>query len=99
MPPQYSDGEWSGSGFVGLEARVTVRVYLAAARVDDSSPLPGDLPIERVFINAGDVREVWVETESPSVPAVGRNVGFALRRPMEIGFGRVTGTVERKVIK
>lgn len=78
---------------------MTVRVYLAAARVDDSGPQPGDLPIERVFVNAGDVLEVWVETESPSVPAVGRQASFALRRPMDLGFDRVSGTIERKVRK
>jgi len=78
---------------------LTVRVYLAAARVDDTTPQPGDLPVERVFVNAGDVREVWVETESPSVPPMGRVASFALRRPMDLGFGRITGTVERKIDK
>ena len=78
---------------------MTSRVYLAAARLLDEAPLPTDLPAERVFVNASDVTEVWVETESPSVPDVGRAVGFALRRSLNIGFVRVTGTIERHVNK
>lgn len=78
---------------------MTVRVYLAAARVDNSSPQPGDLPVERVFINAGDVLEVWVETESPKSLEVGKAVSFVLRRPMDLGFARVTGTVKRRFYK
>jgi hypothetical protein len=78
---------------------MTSRVYLAAARLLDEAPLPTDLPAERVFVNASDVPEVWVETESPSVPEVGKAVGFALRRSMNIGFIRVTGTIERRVSK
>jgi hypothetical protein len=78
---------------------MTLRVYLALARVDDGAPQASDLPVERVFVNASDVREVWVETESHAVPDVGRAASFALRRPMDIGFTRVTGTVERKVRK
>ncbi len=78
---------------------MTSRVYLAAARFLDEAPLPTDLPAERVFVNASDVPEVWVETESPSVPEVGKAVGFALRRSLNIGFIRVTGTIERRVSK
>ena len=78
---------------------MTFRVYLAAARVDDGAPQSSDLPVERVFVNASDVSEVWVETESQSVPDVGRAASFALRRSMDIGFTRVTGTVERKFRK
>jgi hypothetical protein len=78
---------------------MTFRVYLAAARVDDDAPQSSDLPVERVFVNASDVLEVWVETESHAVPDIGRAATFALRRPMDIGFTRVTGTVERKVHK
>jgi hypothetical protein len=78
---------------------MTTRVYLAMAQFLDQPPQPGDLPVERVFVNASDVSEVWVETESPSVPDVGRVASFALIRPLEIGFGRVTGTVERKLHK
>jgi hypothetical protein len=65
----------------------------------DEDPLPTDLPAERVFVNASDVPEVWVETESPSVPDVGRAVTFALRRSLDIGFTRITGTIERRVRK
>lgn len=78
---------------------MTVRVYLAAAAVAPGPPAPGDLPAERVFVHASDVPEVWVETESAAVPERGRAVAFALARPMDLGFERVTGTVERKVSK
>jgi hypothetical protein len=78
---------------------MTSRVYLASAMVIDEDPLPTDLPAERVFVNASDVPEVWVETESPSVPDVGRAVTFALRRSLDIGFTRITATIERRVRK
>jgi hypothetical protein len=82
-----------------MEAFMTTRVYLAAARLLDEPPHPSDLPAERVFVNASDVPEIWVETESPSVPDVGRAIGFALRRSLDVGFVRVTGTIERRVQK
>ena len=78
---------------------MTSRVYLAAARLIDEAPQSTDLPAERVFVNASDVPEIWVETESPSVPEVGRAVAFALRRQLDVGFVRVTGTIERHVSK
>lgn len=78
---------------------MTVRVYLAAARLMDGPPEQGDLPAERVFVHASEAPEVWVETESGAVPPIGRAVAFALARPMDLGFERVTGTVERKVAK
>jgi len=78
---------------------MTTRVYLAAAQFLDQPPELGDLPVERVFVNASDVPEIWVETESPTVPDVGRVASFALARSLEIGFCRVTGTVERKFQK
>src|SRR3712207_343934 len=78
---------------------MTVRVYLAAAKVAAGPPEPGDLPAERVFVPASDVPEVWVETESVAVPDRGRAVAFAFVRPMELGFERITGTIERKVTK
>lgn len=78
---------------------MTTRVYLAAARLIEETPVASDLPAERVFINASDVPEVWVETESPSVPDVGRSAGFALSRALNVGFMRITGTVERRVAK
>lgn len=78
---------------------MTYRIYLAAPRFTDSPPTPSDLPAERVFVNATDVPEVWVETESTSVPEVGRIVSFALQRPLNIGFDRIMGTVERRVRK
>ena len=78
---------------------MTVRIYLAAARLAPGPPEPGDLPAERVFVHASDAPEVWVETESGAVPERGRAVAFALARPMDLGFERVTGTIERKVAK
>lgn len=78
---------------------MTTRVYLAAARLIDDTPKSTDLPVERVFVNASEVSEVWVETESPSVPEVGRAVGFALSRALDVGFIRITGTIERRVQK
>jgi hypothetical protein len=76
---------------------MTVRVYIQSGRLLPGPPQPGDLPAERVFIHASDVPEFWVETESESVPAVGRVVTFATVRPLDIGFGRIVGTVVRKL--
>ena len=78
---------------------MTVRVYLAAAKLTEGPPQPTDLPAERVFIHASEVPEVWVETESTAVPERGRAVAFALARPMALGFERITGTIERTVSK
>jgi hypothetical protein len=78
---------------------MTLRVYLVAGRLADGPPQPSDIPAERVFIHASDVPELWVETESSTVPDAGRAVSFALARPLDIGFERVIGTVERKVSK
>jgi hypothetical protein len=79
--------------------RVTVRVYLQAAKLLQGEPLESDLPAERVFIHASEVPELWVETESKSVPAVGRAATFAFVRHLDIGFERITGTIERTVNK
>lgn len=78
---------------------MTVRVYLGSARLAAGPPEPGDLPAERVFVHASEVPEVWVETESRFLPERGRAVSFALARSMDLGFERVTGTIERKVGK
>lgn len=78
---------------------MTARVYLASATFRDGPMEPRDLPAERVFVNASGVEEVWVETESDAVPDVGRAVAFSLLVPMNIGFRRITGTVERKLDK
>ncbi len=79
---------------------MTIRVYLAAAMFREEPMQPRDLPAERVFVNASDVKEVWVETENDDqVPDIGRAVAFALVNPIEIGFRRITGTVERKIDK
>ena len=78
---------------------MTVRVYLTAARLSAGPPEAGDLPAERVFVNATEVSEVWVETESSAVPDRGRAVAFALMSPLDIGFERITGTIERTMTK
>jgi len=78
---------------------MTMRIYLAAASFLDEPVQEHDLPAERVFVNASDVPEIWVETESHAVPDVGRVVAFALQRPLAIGFTRVTGTIERAIRK
>jgi hypothetical protein len=78
---------------------MTVRVYIQSGRLLPGSPQPGDLPAERIFIHASDVPELWVETESEATPDVGRVVSFALVRPLDVGFGRIVGTVERKLEK
>jgi hypothetical protein len=80
---------------------MTIRIYLAAATAtfSDGSPETSDIPVERVFINASDVAEVWVETESRAAPDPGKSASFCLVRPLSLGFQRVSGTVERKVRK
>lgn len=78
---------------------MTVRVYLAAARLLDEPQQPGDLPAERVFIHASELPELWVETESRMVPPPGKSVAFTLQGRLDIGVQRVTGTVERVVSK
>ena len=78
---------------------MTYRIYLAAAKVVDGKPGDSDVPVERVFVNASDVAEIWVETESVNAPEPGKAATFALRRDLSIGFTRITGTVERRVTK
>jgi hypothetical protein len=78
---------------------MTVRIYLRAVRFDPAPPEPTDLPAERVFVHASEVPEVWVETETATPPERGKAVAFALVRPMNIGFTRILGTVERAVSK
>jgi len=78
---------------------MTIRVFIQSGRLLPGPPQPGDLPAERIFIHASDVPEFWVETESEGVPAIGRVVSFALARPLDIGFVRIVGTVERKLNK
>ncbi len=78
---------------------MTTRVYLAAVMVREEPMQARDLPAERFFVNASEVKEVWVETESDNVPDIGKAVGFSLISPMDIGFRRITGTIERKLDK
>lgn len=80
---------------------MTIRIYLATATASFSgdSPVTTDIPVERVFVNASEVAEIWVETESQVVPEPGRAATFCLARPLELGFQRVSGTIERKVQK
>ena len=81
------------------DARMAVRVFIQSGRLLPGPPQPGDLPAERIFVHASEVPEFWVETESEAVPAIGRVVSFALSRPLDIGFERIVGTVERKLNK
>lgn len=78
---------------------MTTRIYLASATFRDEPMQPKDIAAERVFVNAGDVKEVWIETESDNVPDIGRAVSFSLVNSLEIGFRRITGTIERKLDK
>ena len=80
---------------------MTYRIYLAAATAtfSDEAPVTSDIPVERVFVNASDVAEIWVETESRITPEPGKAASFSLARPLSLGFQRVTGTIERKVQK
>jgi len=76
---------------------MTVRVYLGAVTVVDGPPQPGDLPGERFFIDASELREIWVDTEQSAIPDAGRPVTFFFTPPLGIGFERVSGTIERIV--
>lgn len=78
---------------------MTTRVYLANAKVTSATPESGDLPAERFFVNSSEVPEVWVETESQAVGEVGKAATFFLSRSLDIGFTRITGTIERKRLK
>lgn len=76
---------------------MTVRIYLGAVSVLDSPPQAGDIPAERLFIDASELGEIWIDTEHFAVPEVGRSITFSFPRPLGIGFERVSGTVERAI--
>ena len=78
---------------------MSIRLYLAAARLLPGPPEPGDLRIARLFIDASELHEFWVETEYRDAPEVGKSVSFSLPRSLDLGFERVTGTVERRINK
>lgn len=78
---------------------MTTRVYLKSAKLLNDTPQASDLPVERIFINTSDVPEVWVEIESHAVPEIGKAASFALVRSLDLGFRRITGTIERRVKK
>ena len=78
---------------------MTKRLYLTAAQLLPGPPRPGDLPIARLFIDASDPHEFWIETEHADVPEVGKSASFSLPRPLSLGFERVTGTIERRINK
>jgi hypothetical protein len=78
---------------------MTIRLYIAAARLLPGPPEPGDLPIVRLFIDASELHEFWIETERRDVPEVGKSVTFSLPRPLDLGFERVAGTIERRIDK
>lgn len=76
---------------------MTVRLFLTSVRIHEGAPENGDIPVERFFINASELPEVWVDTESTRAPDRGKSATFALARDMHLGFVRISGTVERKV--
>lgn len=76
-----------------------VRLFLTSAKVLEGPVSPGDIPVERFFVNASEVSEVWVDTDAATVPETGRAATFALARNLDIGFLRISGTIERKVQK
>lgn len=78
---------------------MTVRVYLAPAKLLEGPAEPDDLPAERLFVHAGELPELWVETESRRVPPPGKSVAFSLARFHGLGIERIVGTVERVVSK
>jgi hypothetical protein len=78
---------------------MTTRVYLTAPIFADGNADPTDLPAERIFVNASEVPEIWVETESAAVADVGKVASFYIGRSLAIGFSRISGTVERKIQK
>lgn len=78
---------------------MTYRIYLQSVKVHEGPAEPADMQAERVFIHASDVPEFWVETEIIAPLPPGKAVSFVLRRPMHIGFERITGSVERSIRK
>lgn len=78
---------------------MTYRIYLQAVKVHPGPAQAGDFQAERVFIHASSVPEIWVETEITDAVPAGKAVSFVLARPMQLGFERITGTVERSIPK
>lgn len=78
---------------------MTYRIYLQSVKVHEGPAQPADLQAERVFIHASDVPEFWVETEITSPLPPGKAVSFVLARPMNLGFERLSGSVERSIRK
>lgn len=76
---------------------MTVRLYLTSVTILPGPPQPDDIPVERLFINASDLPEIWVDTESARTPERGKSAAFALARDMRLGFVRLSATIERKV--
>jgi len=76
---------------------MTVRLFLTSVKILEGTPETGDVLVERLFINASELSEVWVDTESARTPDRGKSAVFALARDMRLGFVRISGTVERKV--
>jgi hypothetical protein len=87
------------NGYRREVTKMTVRVYLAAARIIAEPARSGDIPVERLFVHASDLPELWIETESLSVPSPGRSVSFCLAGEVDFGVNRIVGTVERIVSK
>lgn len=84
---------------VGKGKHMPIRLFLTSAKVVDGPAAPGDIPVERFFVNASEVPEVWVDTEATNIPPTGKAASFVLARQLDLGFVRITGTIERKVQK
>lgn len=78
---------------------MTTRLYLGAVEFINGPVEDGDIPVERVFVSASDVPEVWVETELVTLPSRGKAAMFALARTMDLGFTRIRGTVVQTLDK
>lgn len=76
-----------------------IRLFLASVKVLEGPVVQGDIPVERFFVNASDVPEVWVDTEATNIPSTGKAASFVLARDLSLGFFRISGTIERKVQK
>ena len=76
-----------------------IRLFLRSVKVMEGPVTRGDIPVERFFVNAAEVSEIWVDTNAATTPETGKAATFVLARNLDIGFLRISGTVERKVQK
>lgn len=76
-----------------------IRLFLTSVKFLDGPAQGADITFERLFINASEVPEFWVDTDAASTPENGKAATFVLVRNLDIGFRRISGTIERKVQK